>query len=290
MLPDPFARFAARPPPRSLQVVPFVIDFSGEFGPEDLTIVWRDEPRPPHPQLDRLVSETWDAFAAECRKNQQQLYNGPMVRLLRWTHRDGRWHLEAGPTDYANYIGTNHLNYKMGDLIGWEFFADPLGTSALIITSDRRLVLGRRGRHLAVCPGMLHLFGGTMDPSDRLPDGRMDAFGCVRRELDEELSIRPTEIASLKCMGMVREATTRQPELIFACECTCSYSDLRSRLRPGHPEEEHAGLECCLPGEREICDFVAGAGQVAAVAAAALGIYGRCRFGEDWYAAYLRIF
>ncbi len=271
-------------------MVPFVVDFSGELGPDDFTIAWRDQPRPPHPELDRLVAETWNAFVAQCRRNRQHLFNGPMARLLSYVRRDSRWHLEVGPTDYANYIGTNYLNYEKGDVIGWDLFANPLGVSTLLVTSDHWLVLGRRGQHLAVCPGMLHLFGGTMDPSDRLPDGRMDAFGCARRELGEELGIRSTEIVSLKCTGLVREATSRQPELIFECECTCSLSDLLERLRPGHPEEEHAALECCIPEEHEICAFIAGTGQVAPVAAAALGVYGRRHFGEDWHKSYLHIF
>lgn len=259
----------------------FLVDVVGIFRPGQIRIVWRDEPRPPHPELDELVARTW-AEQIRQRGEGASLFNGPLARVLRYRTFEGMLEVEVGPSDYANFLATNYLHPHLGPQIGWELFSNPLGTSATIRTADGWLVQGRRNERVACHPGYVHSFGGGIEPGERRADGTFDAFASIGRELREELGIDGAEIVEQVCLGMIRDARIRQPEMIFDVAVRLTRDELAGRIAAG--DEEHTRIESCRDEPGAIVAFIAGIDRIAPVAVGALLMHGRRQWGEAWLA------
>lgn len=268
--------------------VPFLIDVMGQFGPDQLRVRWRDEWPSPDAGLNALVARTWEEQLTASRQSGRLLFNGRLVRYLRHHVTDGVFAIEAESTDFANFLATNLLNWPRGDELGWERFSNPVGSSALPITADGRLLLGRRGQRVIFYAGYVHVIGGGLEAADCREDGTVDAFAAARRELREELALTPEEIGEVVCLGMVRDPTIRQPELIFDAHLRLTWDEVAARLDPNDPHQEHTRL-LALPDEpNAILPFIRANGPVTPVAVGLLCFHGRVRFGEAWYAEALR--
>jgi 8-oxo-dGTP pyrophosphatase MutT (NUDIX family) len=261
----------------------FLVDASGPFTREQLRIAWYEEPRGPHAMLDALVDRTWKAELEAARRDGRVLFNGQLVRLLRHRVRGGALELDVGPTDYREFMGTNYLNWRRLPEFGYEFFSNPIGTSAVLVTCDGWLVLGRRNDRVACHPGYIHSFGGGLEAGEKGPDGTFDAFAATARELKEELRIEAGDIAWMSCLGLIRDAAIRQPELIFDARLRLSRADLNGRLRVDDPDEEHIEILACMDEPCALVSFVRDSRKMAPVALGAILLHGRISFGEDWY-------
>lgn len=263
--------------------VSFTVDVFGEFGPGQVRLVWRDEPRPAHPVLDALVAETWADQLETARQRGMLLYNGQLVRLLRQRLERGTLTLEVGPTDYANWMGTNYLHPHRGDEFGWDLYSNPIGISATVITSDGWLLFGRRSQRVACNPGDLHTFGGAIEVGEREDSGEFDAFASIRRELLEELRLTADDLTELICLGLIRDGRIRQPEILFDARIRQARAEMEGRIDPGHPHEEHDAVEACRDAPEAVIPFLRTVPRVAPIAVGALCLHGRRRFGERWY-------
>lgn len=78
--------------------------------------------------------------------------------------KGGTLRLRLGLTDYKAFLGTN-MNPVFRDVRDRRYFADPLGVNAVLMTSDRKIVMIRRSRHVATSQGLLDMPGGHAEPS-----------------------------------------------------------------------------------------------------------------------------
>ncbi|NLX23979.1 MAG: hypothetical protein GXY55_20190 [Phycisphaerae bacterium] len=263
--------------------VNFTVDAFGVFGPGRVRVVWRDEPRPTNAPLDALVDRTWAEALHEAERSGAVLFNGQLARYLRHRVQEEALYIEVGPTDYAQFMSTNYLNHARGDEFGWDLFSNPIGTTATLVTRDGWLLYGRRSKRVACHAGYVHTFGGGLEAGERNAAREFDVFGSVRRELAEELGLRAAEISSMVCLGLIRDATIRQPELIFDAHLTLTRAEVETRLVHDR-QHEHDAVAACRDEPDAVVPFVLAAGRIAPVAVGALCQHGRQRFGEDWYA------
>ena len=140
------------------------------------------------------ISEAWARAEAKAAATGGLLYNGPAFRLGGFEAPPGRLVLRFGDTDYRDFVGTRDLPEGP--------YACPVGAPALVVTSDGLIPLGRRAPHLEYNPGTLFCFGGMIDREADWRDGRPDLWGCVQRELEEELGL-PAERAAIRCLGLL---------------------------------------------------------------------------------------
>jgi len=264
--------------------VPFTVDVFSEFNPPQVRIVWRDEPRPPHAGLDALVAETWARQMEQARRRGLLLFNGDLVRLLRQRIEGGTLVMEVGPTDYANWLGTNYLNPHRGDEFGWHLYSNPLGISATLISADGWLLFGRRNQRVACNPGEVHTFGGAIEAGERLDTGVFDAFASIRRELEEELGLVPGDFCGLVCGGVIRDRRIRQPEMLFEARISRTRAEIEARIDPARPDEEHDGVVACRDAPDAVLPFLRAVPRIAPIAVGAACLHGRRHFGEEWYA------
>lgn len=261
--------------------LPFGIDVQGEFGPGQLEVIWRDEPRSAHAELDAFVARVWAEQCKAAQRNGQMLFNGPLARLLRFSVAGGTLLLEVGPTDYANFMATNLLYLHETARFGPHLRSDPVGTSALPVTSDGWLLCGRRSGRVAFHAGFVHVFGGGLEAGDRREDGSIDAFESVFRELWEELHVNIADIVQPVCLGLIRDPAILQPELTFEVPLRLERSELAGRLDPHASDQEHTELVWCRDHPEAILKFLAETRPITPVAVGAFCLHGRRRFGED---------
>jgi len=268
--------------------LPFIDETFGIFSPQQLRIVWYDEPRPPHEALDVMVAESWKEARRDAERKGVMLFNGQLARHLRHRVEGGILTIDVGPTDYATFMGTNWLNHARGDEFGWELYSNPLGTTATLISSDGWLVYGRRNHRVACHPGYIHTFGGGLEADEKQVAGTFDGFESVLRELDEELALKPSDVTDMVCLGLIRDPQIRQPELIFDCHVKQSLVEIESRLRPDDPDEEHDAVVACRDAPDAVVPFIRTAELIAPVAIGAICQHGRRHFGSVWHEATCR--
>jgi len=263
--------------------LPFLVDVYGLFGPDQLRIVYREEPAPAIPAVEAMVAQTWDEQMKLARQRGFHLYNGHIVRLLRHRVEDTHLLMEGGPSDFAHFVGTNYLNYHRADEFGWDVFGNPIGVSGILITCDGWILYGRRNQKVACHPGYVQAFGGSLEMQERQPDGTFDAFACVLRELQEEAGVQPEDVKKTVCLGMARDRQIRQPELVFDVRIRQSREEMANRLRYDDPEQEHEEIVACREAPEAIVPFVQQMAPVSPVAIGALFLHGRQHFGSRWY-------
>lgn len=223
------------------------------------------------PEVERLIDQTWQTIAAKPGVN---LFDGPMCRLESWTSSPERLSLVLSETSYKPFLGTNLHHPEWADQYGPSILANPVGVSPALETADGWLMMGRRNQSVAYYPDKIHPFAGALEPRDA-----MDLFGAVQRELAEELAFTPADIADIRCTGIAEDRSIRQPELIFRVVSTRTRSQVEATL---DRTEHHASW--AIPATREAIDATLGdVAGLTPVAVAALLLWGRTRFGQEWF-------
>jgi 8-oxo-dGTP pyrophosphatase MutT (NUDIX family) len=231
---------------------------------------WTGSGRRTRTDIDDSIERSW--LAAKQRLG-DRLFDGPMCRLESWNASPPQLNLTLSPTSYRIFLGTNLIRPHELDA---EFLANPVGVSTVLLTRDDFLMLGVRNDRVAYYPNRVHPFAGSLEPDD------VDAasiFNCVRRELDEELSLRPDEITDARCVGLVEDLSLRQPELIFSVRTTRSRQQVEASV---HAAEHHDSL--AIAADRASLEQeLAKATPFTPVGIASLLLCGRGAFGEDWF-------
>lgn len=213
------------------------------------------------------------------------LFNGRLVRWIGHRVQAGVLHIDAGLTDYRECVGTNFYNARRIGEFGRAAFSNPIGTTATLVTADGWLVYGRRSRRVAWHAGYLHTFGGALESADIRPDGTIDVFDAITRELAEETRVETADLDDLVCLGLLHDFEIWQPELILDAHVRLTRDEVVARFDRDGREQEHAALEWVRDEPDALLPFIRSSTPIAPVCVGAIALHGRRRFGEEWYAA-----
>ena len=100
----------------------------------------------------------------------------------------GVFRAEAREDAYSAFMHWRHQGFPdigMCHGFGW----------ALIVGSDGAIIYGVMGGHTANA-GRVYPPGGSLEPRDVMPDGRVDVLRCIELELKEETGLRVAEAAA----------------------------------------------------------------------------------------------
>ena len=241
---------------------PYEIIIQADFGPKNVKVKSVDVARSSNKKIDTLIQSEWERLTDETEKKGGKLHNGKLYRLIS-IHRDKSEPeglvLTLGPTTYREFVGTNLAQIRCCGHYSSKFFANPLGTSALVITNDNKVLLGQRGTQVFYHRGYSHAFGGLVEEADRTAEGGIDIFSSIRRELNEELGLGEPDIRNIK-----------QPELLFEAACNLSCAEIEVRWKNALSHKEHTQLISIEDNPNSISDFLGQTGPIAPVAVAAL--------------------
>jgi 8-oxo-dGTP pyrophosphatase MutT (NUDIX family) len=261
----------------------------GPLGPEQLQVRWQDVPRPTSDEIESVIEQAWRQQLARAQAQGVELYDGRMARYIRHEQPGRRLIIYAGPTTYREFVGTNLFGAHHLEAWGWERFANPIGTSAVLVTSDGWLLLGRRGQRVVFHAGCLHAFGGALEEADLVGTSRIDAFGAMLRELTEELGLAREELTRLSCTGLLHDSRIWQPELVFDAELTLSRDEVEARLaEQDRDSAEHSHAEGCRDEPEGLREWLDSARPVTPVAVGAVLLHGRRVWGSEWFARQLK--
>jgi len=293
--------------------LPFVIDAFGSFPPDRVHVHFDPSPRPTTVLLEDVIAKEWQRQMARAKRENHMLFNGSLMRYVnhaitpniaatldhatdhqtttaspnspRRKPADLAFHLTIGPTCYRDFVGTNLFNHHRLKEFGWHRFANPIGTTATLITRDSHICYGRRSAQVAYHALHVHTFGGGLEESDRAADGTIDPFASLCRELDEELSLSRDELEDLVCVGLLRDKEICQPEMLFEAGVDLTVEELRAKWATATSRDEHQEI-IAFPDEPDaIVPFIQGCDAIAPVAVGALFLHGRRRWGQAWFEA-----
>jgi hypothetical protein len=248
----------------------------GEFRPGQVRLTWTASTRKIVPQVEAMIEARWKRAL---QRPDIHLFDGPMARLEAAEVREGILHLALSHTSYRIFVGTNLTTTGRDESADLRTFANPVGLSTLLISEDGHLLLGRRNGKVAYYPLHVHPFAGCLEPGDSV-----DVFDEVRRELHEELSFAPADIAEMTCIGIGEDQALLQPELIFATRSNRRRREIESSLDP----QEHQGIFTTPATPAGIESAIAAPEQFTPVAVAALLLWGQIQLGRGWFDAQLR--
>jgi 8-oxo-dGTP pyrophosphatase MutT (NUDIX family) len=126
--------------------------------------------------------------------------------------------------------------------------------------------------------GRVHIFAGTLEPPEA-----DDVFAAMRRELNEELHLTADQISEITLLGLVEDTSLHQPELVFDAVSNLKRDEIAARLDAA----EHSAPVSVEAKPSSLQEAIADA-SFTPVAAAALLLCGRRRFGADWFDAAAR--
>lgn len=244
-----------------------------------ISVVYRPgQPEPSNETEARRIDLIWQQSLAQAKREGMMLYDGKLFRLERF-QVDGRGlTLYLGDTTYKEYVATRRPEFHQSR--PRQHLANPLAVCATIVTSDGRILVERR-RGVDVYPGRYHVIGGWFD---RDLDGGESPHPsrAIQREVREEVGLRLAR-RRFECLGLVYDLATPHPELCFAASVDSRF-DRICRRRGTDGEVQH--LEFVeASGEALRAFILANHGNISATGEPCLILYGRRRFGPDWYEA-----
>src|SRR5215471_15705062 len=105
----------------------------GRWKQGEVAISWTANSRKIVPQIEQLIEQEWESGK---RRLGSLLFDGPMCRLESLDLKAGRMQLKLSRTSYKPFLGTNLTNAQLADTYGREVLANPVGLSAIALSSD----------------------------------------------------------------------------------------------------------------------------------------------------------
>ncbi len=224
----------------------------------------------PTPADTSRVEKSWAAALAEASRAGRHLFDGPLARLEGHRASTARLDLALSPTSYRWFWGTNCRDRSLPR----ERRADPLGVSAVVVTADHWLILGRRSQRVSLYAGRVHPFGGCVEP-----DRAGDVPGEIRRELSEETGLHAADLSRLDCLGLVEDSLLVQPELLFGAHVRLDRNAVEGRLDP----DEHDRPWAVAAEASALAAAILADAQPTPIARIQLLAWGRVHFGSMWF-------
>ena len=263
--------------------VPFVVECMQRFDRSQIEQRTAKSVSPMPPALAEYTATYWDIERGKAATQGRTLYNGQLVKLVQSDVRGSVLYLDLEKTCFRDFAATNLNASREKPSIAAEHRADALGVSGAVLTSDGFLAWGRRSERVYYHQGYLQAAGGMLEQDDRLDHGRYDLFGCMARELSEELGMGQEDLAAMTIIGLVRDKSILQPELLFDVEVNLSRKDLTARFTPARSDGEHTAIEFLYDDPEGYMPFLKATNLVTPVAQALLLLHGRLRWGAEWY-------
>ena len=213
------------------------------------------------------LEKSWDMLLAQAKEQGFCLFNGHLLGLRQVRSEGGELLLSLHSTDFKTFSFTNYPGTRLVRR------ADALGNSVVLVTSDDKLIIGKRSDKVFRDKGKYHCIGGHLEA---VAEGEeVDTFKSIKREILEELNIGEEAIVSLSCLGILQDSSTMQPEQIFCARLNQDSGMIQLR------GDEHHSLELIHNSRKAINDFIAvNRERLVPVARGALEIYSQQEFRQ----------
>jgi 8-oxo-dGTP pyrophosphatase MutT (NUDIX family) len=174
----------------------------------------------PQDRVEEVRKSTW---AAVCAKR-PAAFDGSLLRMASYWVDGERLSIAASRTRFSAYVATRHpafaSEYPDADR------ADPLGLTAIVLTTDGNVIVTKRSLLADQNPGGLYLIGGYAEPGES--DGRVDLFNEIAREVEEEIAVRDVSRSEAIAIGLAYDPVFCHPELFLLMPSKSTAADILS--------------------------------------------------------------
>lgn len=242
----------------------------GHYGPADLRVLVTQRKRHQSALLERRIEDAWSVRQAEA---EGRLFDSELARLVAHGVLPNQLALFIGRTTFREFVGTNleaPIDPSLHESLGEDYFANPLGVSAAVVSKDGALLLARRSNAVVEARGEWDLPGGHVP--------FVEAQGCrpfvtAADEIAQELGLVERDIEELACIGLVENGVTHKPELIFVCRVRDKAKKLLKRVQ-SHGDAEHDEFLCVPATKSDLLDLLRERGnELTPVAAGGIAIF-----------------
>lgn len=177
---------------------------------------------PPVTELLARIDAIWTKEKAE---RGDTLFDAPLFDL----------HERDGATLRGAYVPYRYFVAQRRDPeLRAQLNITPVGVAGILRVGDG-LVLGRRDQASEIDAGRWESVpSGGLDDANRMDDGRVDARAQLLDELGEEVGLTPTDISSIRSLGMIHDGRDGVSELAFEMTTELDFDAIRAK---------HAALE-----------------------------------------------
>lgn len=184
------------------------------------------------PTVQNLINEEWK----KVKENKDIfIFNGAVSCLDSFEVVENKLHIYYCESDYKSYYATNIKNSKL--LQEKSELANTLAVCTVVETSDKMIIVGKRGKHLAEGTSLWHVPGGTLE---YYPERINHPFEVMKRELVEELNL--SDISSMICLGFGENITFQKPEFLLYTRTALTSKEIASNLTGASDYNEHSEI------------------------------------------------
>src|SRR5436305_3995132 len=233
---------------------------------------------PTTPTIQAWMDILWEQKLALAREQKIPLFDAPLFRWIKAEAKpDGTLHLVLGDTGYKEYVTTRVPEFAQGRKR--EELGNALSVCSVVETNDGYILLDKR-QGVDVYVGRYHVIGGFFERHLDMT-ANPDPFAAIRREIREETGIQATDIQEQFCLGVVYDLTTPHAEMCFLTRLNISWQEVLTR----EPEEDEIKqLQSLKVTDESLKEFImSNHGNISATGEPNLLLYGRWKFGEEWF-------
>lgn len=197
-----------------------------------------------------IVDQIWKDEIKKAGKNKVKLFDSCLLNLVSSTY-DQKLKIKTRPTSYKYYVvGLKSKNNLLKKKLIENF---PFSISALIQTSDEKLVLAKRSDKTYMDKGTIHLIPAG-HPEINKP--KIDLFEEILKEAEEECGIIVKDITDFHLLGIVKTLYPFKPEVIFHLRLGLSLKEFERKISFAKDSWEHKKLLFIDSDDLSIKNFV----------------------------------
>ena len=131
------------------------------------------------------------------------MFSGVLLSVINNNSDSEHIRLDTILTKYNDYYVVKTKEFQQQ--FPYENNSNVLSAGCISITSDNYIVLGKRRSDLAVDPGKITIPSGMADNFDITKNNKVDLFGCIKREIKEEIGVNSDEIKKLTGIALFQK-------------------------------------------------------------------------------------
>jgi len=251
----------------------FKILVKGVFYPEDLDISY----------INKDIEYSKKAVDFINRIVRTKVVDGKLFRVISYKTQDHKLSLVLGNTSYKYFIGS--IDKRFISNFGLKKLANPLSVGAVIVTSDCRIVIGKRLSKLTINPGKYSTVAGMMDREKDFSNGKPDPFKAILRELYEEIGVEKRHVKEIVLLGLIYNEDYYQTYLPFYIKIDIPSNILKQQLKcQSIFTKEFERFIYLKLNEESIANFIVkNHKQISQTCLGNILLFGERVFGETWF-------
>lgn len=201
--------------------------FSTKIDKEHIEISYRNISIFRNREVTNYIKKQWN----DVIKKKPSMFAGNLISMEKNNSESKYIKLDTIHTTYDDYYITKTEEFQK--TFPNEIHNRALSVGCVLVTSDNYVIMGIRDNKLALSPGKTTIVSGMVDNNDIINFKHVDIFGCVKREIKEEIGIKEDEIYDLSCIGLIDNFGQQNLFIPFFGRTSLSIKIIKERQNEG---------------------------------------------------------